>query len=148
MKVSELARSAGVTPDSVRYYARIGLLAPQKDPGNGYRHFNGTDLGRLKFVLRAKRLGFQLDEIAQILGMSAHGRTPCPVVRDIVQRRIVETRARLAEMRALQQRLEQALALWADMPDGEPDGHAVCALIEATGDGLHDNAWSGCSAQV
>lgn len=135
MNVSELARSAGVTPDAVRYYARIGLLAPARDADNGYRRFNGADLNRLRFVLQAKRLGFQLDEIAQILGMSDRGRTPCPVVRQIIQRRIVETRQRLADMHALQTRLERALALWTDMPDGAPDGHAVCTLIEATGDG-------------
>ncbi|MCB1930116.1 MAG: MerR family DNA-binding protein [Rhodocyclaceae bacterium] len=134
MRVSELARSTGVSADAVRHYTRIGLLAPEKDPDNGYRRFNGKDLSRLRFILQAKLLGFQLEEIGQILGMSDHGRTPCPVVRDIVQRRIVETRQRLAEMRALQARLEQALALWAEMPDGVPDGHAVCALIEATCD--------------
>lgn len=135
MRVSELARSAGVTSHAVRYYARLGLLSPAKDAGNGYRRFDGADLDRLRFVRRAKHLGFQLDEIVQILGMSDRRDTPCPVVRDIVERRIVETRKRLAEMQALQSRLEHALALWAQMPDGEPDGRAVCELIEATGEG-------------
>jgi DNA-binding transcriptional MerR regulator len=134
MKVGELARSAGVTAETVRYYTRVGLLAPQTDASNGYRRFGAADLGRLRFVLRAKRLGFQLDEIAEILGMSDRGRAPCPVVREIVERRIAETRTRLADMQALQSRLERAVELWAQMPDGEPDGHAVCALIEATGD--------------
>jgi len=135
MNLSEIARSAGVTPDAVRYYARIGLLVPEKDTGNGYRRFSNADLDRLRFVLQAKRLGLQLDEIAQILGMSDRGQAPCPMVREIIQRRIVETHQRLAEMQALQSRLEHALALWAHMPDGEPEGHAVCALIEATGNG-------------
>lgn len=131
MKVSELARSAGVSPDTVRYYAQIGLLTPEKDRANGYRRFGGGDLSRLRFIQSAKQLGFQLDEIAEILGMADHGRTPCPLVREIVERRIDETRRRLAGMHALQTRLEHALQLWADMPDGEPDGHAVCRLIEA-----------------
>ncbi|HCZ14478.1 MAG TPA: MerR family transcriptional regulator [Candidatus Accumulibacter sp.] len=134
MKVSELASLTGASPDTVRYYVQIGLLRPAKDPANGYRRFNGVDTRRLRFISRAKRLGFQLDEIAQILGMSDRGDTPCPVVREIVQRRIVETRERLAEIQALQARLEQALELWAEMPDGEPDGHAACALIDATSD--------------
>ncbi|MBK6980231.1 MAG: MerR family transcriptional regulator [Betaproteobacteria bacterium] len=132
MRVGEIARESGLTPHSVRYYVRIGLLSPSKDAINGYRRFNRDDLGRLRFVRQAKRLGFRLDEITQILGMSAHGRTPCPVVREIVQRRVLETRETLAQMQALQARLEQALALWSGMPDGEPDGHAVCTLIEAT----------------
>lgn len=133
MKVSELARAAGVTPDSVRHYTRIGLLASHKDAANGYRRFSGADLNRLRFVRQAKLLGFHLSEIARILGMSDRGDAPCPVVREIVQQRVAETRQRLAEMEALQSRLEQALTLWANMPDGEPDGHAVCALIEAAG---------------
>lgn len=132
MRVGELARLVGVPKDTVRYYSRIGLLVPAKDAGSGYRRFNGTDVGRLHFVLRAKRLGFRLDEIAQILAMAEGGDTPCPVVRKIVLRRIVHTRERVAELQALQTRLEQALALWAEMPDGEPDRDAVCALIDAT----------------
>ncbi|MEO8012195.1 MAG: MerR family transcriptional regulator [Dokdonella sp.] len=134
MKVSELARLTGATPDTVRYYVQIGLLDPAKDATNGYRRFDEADLRRLRFVLRAKRLGFQLDEIAQILSMSDRGDTPCPVVREIVQRRVGENRERLIEVQALQTRLERALALWAEMPDGEPDGHAACALIDATSD--------------
>jgi MerR family Zn(II)-responsive transcriptional regulator of zntA len=134
VKVSEVARLVGVTPDTVRYYASIRLLVPAIDPDNGYRRFKDADVHRLRFVLRAKRLGFHLDEIAEILGVADRGRTPCPMVREIVQRRIVETRERVAEMQALQARLELALSLWAEMPNGEPDGHATCALIDATSD--------------
>jgi DNA-binding transcriptional MerR regulator len=134
VKVGELARLAGVTPETVRYYARVGLLRPVKDNGNGYRRFNSADLDRLRFILRSKQLGFQLDEVSKILGLADGGHTPCRVVREIVERRIGDTRRQLAEMQALQVRLENALTLWATMPDGEPDGHAVCALIEATGD--------------
>lgn len=134
MKVGELARLAGVTAETVRYYVRVGLLAPSKDSDNGYRRFNLPDLERLRFILRAKQLGFQLDEIAQIFGLAEGGYAPCGVVREIVERRIGETRQRLSEMQALQSRLESAVSLWASMPNGEPDGHAVCALIEATSD--------------
>lgn len=134
MKVSQLARLAGVTAETVRYYVRVGLLVPARDSDNGYRRFNLPDLDRLRFILRAKQLGFQLDEIAQIIGLADVGHAPCGVVREIVERRIGKTRQRLSEMQALQARLESAVSLWASMPDGEPDGHAVCALIEATGD--------------
>ncbi len=132
MKVIELARKAGANPDVVRHHARIGLLTPAKDAANGYRRFRDSDLARLRLVLRAKHLGFRLGKVAQVIAMTDHGRTPCPVLRQIVKRRIVETRQRLAQIQALQSRLEQAPTLWADMPDGEPDGHAVCVLLAAT----------------
>ncbi|MCB1909143.1 MAG: MerR family DNA-binding protein [Rhodocyclaceae bacterium] len=131
MKVIELARAAGATPDTVRHYTRIGLLNPARDAANGYRRFGSDQLVRLRFIQSARQLGFHLDEIGQILSMAEHGDTPCPLVREIVDRRIVETRRRLAEMSALQARLERAHELWREMPDGEPDGHAVCRLIEA-----------------
>lgn len=65
-------------------------------------------------------------KMAQIFGMSDCALTPCPIVREIVQLRIVDTRERLAAM--------QALALWSEMPDGELDRHALWPLIDATGD--------------
>jgi DNA-binding transcriptional MerR regulator len=134
VKVGELARLAGVTAETVRYYARVGLLRPATDDSNGYRRFNSADLERLRFILRAKQLGFQIGEISQILGLADGGQAPCRVVREIVERRIGDTRRQLAEMQALQARLENAVTLWATVPNGEPDGHAVCALIEAVGD--------------
>ena len=81
MKVAEFAKAASVTPELVRYYTRIGLLQPAREKSNGYKRFNGVDMGRLRFILRAKRLGFALDEIAHILSMARHGDTPCPTVR-------------------------------------------------------------------
>jgi len=140
MKVIELARAAGATPDTVRHYTRIGLLNADKDPVNGYRRFGSVELARLRFIQSARQLGFHLEEIGQILSMADHGDTPCPLVREIVDRRIVETRQRLAEMGALQARLERAHKLWTELPDGEPDGHAVCRLIEAAHEAEHDCA--------
>lgn len=138
MKVAEFAKAARVTPELVRYYARIGLLQPARDKSNGYKRFNGVDMGRLRFILRAKRLGFALDEIAHILSMARHGDTPCPTVREILRGRLVETRQRLDELVALQARMESALTLWSGMPDGEPDGDAVCVLINVTEDELRE----------
>ncbi|MHB1230953.1 MAG: MerR family transcriptional regulator, partial [Burkholderiales bacterium] len=57
--------------------------------------------------------------------------SPCPRVREIIERRIADNRQQLKEMQSLQRRMERALRAWAKMPDGIPDGHAVCHLIEA-----------------
>ncbi len=82
MKVSELARRAGVTAETVRHYTREGLLAPERDPDNGYQRYDGTDLERLRFIQRARTLGFSVAEIRQILEHADHGDSPCPLVRD------------------------------------------------------------------
>lgn len=131
LTVAELARQSGTTPHAVRYYARRGLLRPQRDPENGYRLFEPRDARWLRFVRQAKELGYTLNEIEEIMRDADGGRSPCPRVREILQRHIVENRQRLEELMALQQRMEQALDEWAERPDGEPDGHSVCHLIES-----------------
>ncbi len=131
MTVCELARRSGVTLDTVRYYTRIGLLQPKRHPENDYKLFAGDDINRVRFIRRAKSLGYSLAEIKQILEHSMHGHSPCPLVRKIIQHRIKENRCKLKEMNALQQRMETALKQWRHMPDGEPDGNSICHLIES-----------------
>ncbi len=131
MTVSELSRSAQVTPDAVRHYVRIGLLKPSRDPANGYKLFSSGDIRRVKFIRQAKGLGFSLNDIREIFRHETRGQSPCPVVRDIIRHRIDDNRARLAELNALQHRMEEALEKWKSMPDGEPDGDEICHLIES-----------------
>ncbi|MBS9403047.1 MerR family transcriptional regulator [Halomonas sp. TRM85114] len=131
MKVSELARLAGVTAETVRHYTREGLLHPERDPENGYQLFGQTDLERLRFIQRARTLGFGVAEIRDILAHADHGDSPCPMVRDLLASRLPEIRARIQELEALALRMEQALDAWAEMPDGTPDGHSLCRLIES-----------------
>jgi len=131
MTVNDLSQRTGVTSHTVRYYSRIGLLKPGRNPDNGYRLFDRSDLARLRFIRQAQSLGFTLDEISEILAESEHGRSPCPKVRDILRRRIEENHRKLAELMDLQSRMEEALDHWEAMPDGVPDGHSVCHLIES-----------------
>lgn len=134
MQVHELATRAAVAPHVVRYYARLGLLRPTRDPRNQYKDFTQADLQRLAFILKAKRLGFTLSEIHLVLEMSRRGKTPCPLVREVVGRRVVDNARNLAEITALQERMQSALRKWRRMADGVPDGRAICRLIEAIGE--------------
>ncbi len=134
MQVHELAARAAVAPHVVRYYARLGLLRPARDPRNKYKHFSQADLQRLAFIRKAKRLGFTLGEVRMVLEMSHKGKTPCPLVREVMRRRVADNAHDLAEVTALQERMESALRKWRRMPDGVPDGRAICRLIEAVGE--------------
>jgi len=131
MTVSELARRAGVTADTVRHYTRSGLLVPIRDESNGYNCYSSGDLALLLFIRKARRLGFSLGDVRDILKESSHGHSPCPQVRKIMEQRLRENRRGLQDLEKLQARMEHAAALWANMPDGMPDGKAVCHLIEA-----------------
>ncbi|MDR9440409.1 MAG: MerR family DNA-binding protein [Halomonas sp.] len=131
MKVSELARLAGVTAETVRHYTRERLLHPERHPDNGYQLFGQDDLDRLRFIQRARTLGFGVAEIRDILDHADHGDSPCPMVRDLLASRLPQIRERIRELQSLASRMEQALAAWDEMPDGTPDGHSLCRLIES-----------------
>ena len=131
LTVTGVAREAGVEAHVVRFYARTGLIRPARHRANGYRQFLPMDATRVRFVRAAQSLGFTLAEIREILRRSRQGKTPCPLVRDIIQRRLSENRERLEYVRSLQHRMQRASDQWRDMPDQVPHGEAICALIEA-----------------
>lgn len=136
LTVMGLARSAGVPDHVVRFYARSGLIRPARQAANGYRQFVPLDVKRVRFVRAAQSLGFTLAEIREILRRSRQGKTPCPLVRDIVARRLGENRERLEYVGALQDRMQHASEAWRHMPDQVPRGDDICALIEAVVDGV------------
>jgi DNA-binding transcriptional MerR regulator len=128
---SLLAKKAHVPLFTIRYYTRIGLLKPSRDLRNGYKIYRRSDTERLQFIAAAKELGFTLAEIEEILGHAVHGDSPCPMVREVVERRIEENKEKIRELNRLQKRLEAAAKMWRSMKNSEPDGHSVCRLIES-----------------
>ena len=132
--VKDLAKTCDVSTDAIRYYTRRGLLNPVRDPVNQYNLYNNRDVQKLKFISRAKYLGYSLGDIEKIFRDCEKGKSPCPRVRHIIEQQISENRKRLEELVSLQQRMENALAQWDKMPDGIPDGDKICALIESFDD--------------
>ncbi len=142
LTVTALARECGTTPHTIRYYSRMGLLREKRNPDNEYRLFDATEQNRLRFILRAKELGYTLKEIRAILDDAERGESPCPRVRRILQAHVERNRQRIVELTRLQARMEAALRDWDSMPDGLPDGHSVCHLIESF-DVEPPSSWSG-----
>lgn len=130
MRVNELAYQAGVTPDTVRYYTRIGLLNPTKTIGNGYKNYTSSDQKRLGFILKARHLGFSVSEVKEIINLSKTGTSPCCRAREIIHKHIGETAQKIDELTQLQDCMQKASEAWATMPDSTPDGDSVCDLIE------------------
>ncbi len=130
MTVSEVSTRANVVPEVVRYYSRIDLIKPKVNQKNGYKLYDNNDVSRIKFIRKAKTLGFTLKEIKKILSHATSGSSPCPIVRQIIEGRIEENRQHLDDMLTLQTTMEQALQKWRDLPDGMPTQDTVCVLIE------------------
>jgi len=140
LTVTELARRSDTTPHAVRYYTRMGLLQPERNPNNGYHLYKFREINWLRFIRQAKRLGYTLNEIKKIMHDASQDQSPCPRVRDILQAHIKENRQQLEELVSLQSRMEKALKEWSKMPDGVPDGHSVCHLIESFTDNINKHS--------
>lgn len=144
MTVHELARQAGVPPHVVRYYTQRGLLHPERNSRNRYRNYAASDLYRLQFICRAKRIGFTLSDIKMVLGDADRGVSPCPEVRRLVRVRALENEERLAAAVRLQQRIREAVKTWETLPDRPPDHESLCRLIDAIAlDGSVDGPATG-----
>ena len=131
MQVKDVARQADVPTHVVRYYTQIGLLEPQRDPANRYRMYAPSDVYRVKFIRRAKSLGFTLNEVKAVLGDADAGISPCHEVREIVRKRLADVDARIASLKRLKRQLKKAEDLWSGMPDRPPDHECLCHLIDA-----------------
>lgn len=127
---SVIARKADVPIHTVRHYTRIGLLEPSRLKTNGYKIYQPSDEVRLRFIVAAKNLGFTLTEIKQILSEAHQGNSPCPTVREIVHRRIIENRRKIKQLEKLQQKMEDAEKKWEKMENAHPNGDSICHLIE------------------
>lgn len=105
--IGQLAHSAGVNIETVRYYERRGLLRDPPRSDSGYRQYSADDLWRLQFIARAKRLGFTLSEIARLVEHGDSGDTAESIVAmartklqelDDRHKALDETRSRLTRL--------------------------------------------------
>lgn len=130
MKVIDVARRLGTTPDTVRYYTRIGYLKPAIRPRNGYKSYSKSDEHRLRFILSARRLGFSVDDIGVLIRESKKGHSVCPLVRELIISRLSETEQLFADISDLRAEMKMAVREWESMPDKAPTGDVICHLIE------------------
>lgn len=101
--VGQLAQTAGVNVETIRYYQRIGLLPlPERDYGR-IRHYSADDLKRVRFIKRAQALGFSLEEVALLLGLSDGEH--CAETRVLAEKKLTMVEEKIADLAAIQQAL-------------------------------------------
>lgn len=110
MKIGEFAQRAGVGIDTVRYYERQGLLAPAQRLVSGYRSYCGEDVARLRFVRRAKALGFTLAEIRELLALSDHRGSDMAGLNAAARDKLADVEDRLAELQRMRDGLKTLVA--------------------------------------
>ena len=100
LTISRLAQAAGVNVETIRFYQRRGLLIQPDKPPGGIRHYGKREVARVLFIKAAQRIGFTLDEIAQLLRLDDG--TQCSQARAIAERKLADVRKRLADLQCIE----------------------------------------------
>lgn len=127
LTIGDLGRATNTKVETVRYYERIGLLPkPPRSAGN-YRSYGAPELGRLSFIRRARDLGFSLDQVRTLLGLSDDRSCDCAGIDRIANEHLREVDRKIADLKALRRELKAVI----DSCDGGTVGE--CRIIEALG---------------
>ena len=129
LTIGAFAKAAGVNVETIRFYQRKGLLPEPDRPIGGIRRYGSADVDRVKFVKSAQRLGFNLDEVAELLKLEDG--THCHEAADVAAARLADVRLRLTDL----QRMESALSQLVKACSSS-QGKVTCPLIAS----LHRHA--------
>lgn len=122
MTIGGLAKAAEVSVETIRFYQRKGLMPEPQRPIGGIRRYTKTDRSRLHFIKSAQRLGFSLDEIADLLQLDDG--SSCSQARSKAQAKLADVRAKLEDLRRIERALEGLINLC-----GTSRGSVRCPLI-------------------
>jgi len=127
--IGELAARTGLTPDTLRYYERLRVIAPVRRTAAGYRLYTGETIERVRFIKQAQLHGFTLAEIRELLQVDTRGGVGRGRrVQRLLQRKLAELDTRLMQLQDFRQSLQGYLAqcdrTLAEFPEGE------CPVVE------------------
>ena len=109
VQIGDAARLSGVSAKMVRHYEGLGLLPPVARTEGGYRLYGAADVHTLRFIKRARDLGFSMDEIAELVGLWQNRRRASASVRRVAQKHADELAQRITAMQEMQRTLQDLI---------------------------------------
>lgn len=126
MRTGEVAASAGVNAQTLRYYERRGLLREPPRHDSGYRAYTSETVKLVRFIKRAQGLGFTLDEVEMLVHLAEGGPASCDAVKVLAEEKLGDLETRMESLRSMHDSLERLIATC-----DRPKRHRECPLIDA-----------------
>ncbi len=119
MNIGEAARASGVSAKMLRYYEETGLIPPAGRSASGYRTYGPRDVQTLRFIRRARDLGFPMERVAELLALWQDRSRASADVKRLAEAQVTALEVRIAEMQAMQATLRHLVHACAgdDRPD-------------------------------
>ena len=124
MNIGQAAEHSGLPPKTIRYYEEIGLLSPARRP-NGFRDYGDRDVHELRFIGRARNLGFTIEECRHLLELYRDKGRASAEVRDMASTHIAAIHAKIEELRSMERTLTHLVEQCAG--DDRPD----CPILDS-----------------
>ena len=124
MNIGQAAEKAGISAKSIRYYESVGLIAQATRRGNNYRDYGDQEIAELRFIHRARSLGFSVKEVGDLLALWRDRKRASQQVRDVAQRHIDDIDRKIAELQSMRATLNTLVAKCHG--DDRPD----CPILE------------------
>ncbi len=125
LRRSDLAQATGCNLETIRYYEAAGLMPLPARTAAGHRVYSKEDVKRLRFVMRARELGFSLEDIRGLLGLGDGALRSCAEVRERTEVHLADVRTKIADL----QRIEAVLSRTAALCSGED--RPECAVLDS-----------------
>lgn len=124
MKIGQVSAAANVSQRMIRHYEKIGLIAPAERRDSGYRDYDQRDVHTLRFIGRARDLGFGLEEIRQLLALWHDRSRSSADVKALALARAAELKRKARQLDSMRRSLERLAK------DCHGDDGADCPIIE------------------
>lgn len=129
IQIGQVARQAGVTVDTIRFYEKQRLLGPSRRTEGGFRLFAPEDLQNIRFIRRAQELGFSLTEIRELIILQGERVEACSHVRDMLTTKLGAVRHKISELRKLERHLVTDLKECERVLQIRSENHKTCPVL-------------------
>lgn len=107
---SDLSRMTGCNLETIRYYENIGIMPEPPRTSKNYRAYDDSHVGRLRFIMRSRELGFTLEEVRDLLALVDGGAQTCAEVQGLAKTHLASVRAKIADLNRIEHVLSSTVA--------------------------------------